>query len=358
MSTTQKIQDEILKASVRARGRSVEHRKTRDPRRPAAKWVAEARVAGVKGNALSIVLSTIGCSHARGDSGGCTMCSYLLDGTSKSPTPEELIDQFKSALRELDGIDGPHSVKIYTSGSFFDPDEIPETARREILSIISGLNEVQEVILETRPEYVTDSVMAEVRGVLGDRAIELGIGLESSSDLVRTVCVNKQFEYDEFRASVETARRHDIGVRAYVLLKPPFLTENEAIVDVKRTIDDLVALKVATISVNPVNVQRNTLVEHLWNRRRYRPPWLWSVVEVLQYAHKVSKGDINIVCDPAAAGKIRGTHNCSKCDKAVVDAIRRFSLDGNPRVFAHLSCDCKSLWKHTLEHEGISLLVH
>lgn len=355
------VTDEIVKANLHARGRSLEGRKSRSPNRPAAKWTAEAKVAGSRGIALSIVLSTLGCSHARGETGGCTMCSYLLDGTSKPPSSEELIEQVQHALRDLEGKDGPFSVKMYTSGSFLDSAEVPDHARKEILRRIAAIDDVREVVLETRPEYVTDEIMRDTRALLGSRKVELGIGLESSSDRVRALCINKNFDYSAFKSAVEIAHKHTVGVRAYVLLKPPFMTEAQAIRDVKRTIDDLVTLGVSTISINPVNIQKNTLVEYLWNRRKYRPPWLWSVVEVLKYANKTSiagKKTISIVCDPAAAGKNRGTHNCSKCDADVINAIRSFSLDGLPAVLDGLNCDCRALWNHTLVHEDISLLVH
>jgi radical SAM enzyme (TIGR01210 family) len=115
---------------------------------------------------------------------------------------------------------------------------------------------------------------------------------------------------------------------------------------------------VSTISLNPVNVQRNTLVEDLWEKGKFRPPWLWSVVEVLRHGHKIAEGKISIVCDPVAAGKSRGAHNCGKCDASVLDAIRRFSLDQDGRTFESLTCDCRLLWQHVLEHEDVSLQAH
>jgi radical SAM enzyme (TIGR01210 family) len=361
MTALESIREEVVKANLRARGNSLIRRKSRSPSKPAAKWTASARVAGSKGIALSIVLSTLGCSHARGDTGGCTMCSYLLDGSGTSPTADQLVEQVRNALNELDGKNGPFSVKIYTSGSFLDSSEVPEKARIQILELIGAIDEVREVVLETRPEYVTDAIMTEVRGLLGSRVVELGIGLETSNDAIRALCINKNFDYSEFKEAVETARKQSIGVRAYVLLKPPFLTESQAIEDVKHTIDEMLELEVTTISINPVNIQKNTLVEYLWNRRKYRPPWLWSVVEVLKHAADAAaaeKKTVNIVCDPAAAGKIRGTHNCPKCDAMVISAIRSFSLDNQPKVLDALDCDCKALWRHTCIHEDVSQLVH
>ncbi|MBN2230421.1 MAG: archaeosine biosynthesis radical SAM protein RaSEA [Candidatus Thorarchaeota archaeon] len=357
-SPLEQIHDAIRHATVHARGQSINRRKARDPTRPAAAWVAPGRIGQDQGKALSIVLSTIGCAHARSDEGGCTMCSYLLDGSSTSPSSEDFYNQFQTAMAKLDGLPAPLSVKIYTSGSFLDESEIPIEARNKILGDLSSDTRIREVVLESRPEYIEESTMMHIRETLGDRIVELGIGLESSNDTVRFLCINKNFDLKSFKESVQSAKNHDIGIRAYVLLKPPFLTEQSALIDAQNTVTDAIFMGVTTISLNPVNVQRNTLVETLWEKGKFRPPWLWSVVEVLRHAHESAKGKVNVVCDPVAAGKIRGTHNCGKCDSAVVEAIRAFSLTQDVHVFDNLDCDCKTLWKHTLEHEDISLVIH
>ena len=65
------------------------------------------------------------------------------------------------------------------------------------------------------------------------------------------------------------------------MLKPPYLSEKESIDDaVKSAID--AAPHVDKISINPVNVQKNTVVEKLWFRNEWVAPWLWSVVDVLK----------------------------------------------------------------------------
>ena len=356
--TLKRINEAVQQATLQARGRSLKKRKKRDPTRPSAKWLATARVGRDEGTALAIVLSTIGCAHAQSDSGGCTMCSYLLDGVQENPTSEQIVTQFKTAMSNLETKKAPLSVKIYTSGSFLDDEEIPSEARSEILKIIAADERIREVVLESRPEYVSDAVLSEVRTVLGDRIIEIGMGLESASDTVRTVCINKNFDLQMFKDALKTAKNYNIGMRAYVLLKPPLLTERDALLDAISTVHEARALGVTTVSLNPVNVQKDTLVERLWSRGKYRPPWLWSVLEVLREASSSSDEWMKIVCEPVAGGKRRGAHNCGKCDSDIVDAIRKFSLSQDQMVFQGLTCDCINQWKHTLEHEDLSMVVH
>lgn len=353
-----RIHETVQQATLRARGQSVTRRRKRDLSRPSAKWIAPARVGRDKGTALAVVLSTIGCAHARSDSGGCTMCSYLLDGSQSMPSSEQLVEQFKSSMNDLEGKSAPLSVKIYTSGSFLDPEEIPEDARSEILRIIGEDERVREVVLESRPEYVQDSVLSEVRSILGDRIIEIGMGLESASDTIRTVCINKSFDLKTFKASLDIAKGHNIGMRAYVLLKPPLLTERDSLLDAISTIRDAQNMGVTTVSLNPVNVQNDTLVEKLWNRGKYRPPWLWSVLEVLREASSVTDGWMRVVCDPVAGGKRRGAHNCGKCDSDIVQVIRDFSLSQDSSILENPSCGCLQQWEYVLKHEDASQLIY
>jgi radical SAM enzyme (TIGR01210 family) len=286
------------------------------------------------------------------------MCSYLLDGVQEKPSAKQIVTQFKFAISELETKKAPLSVKIYTSGSFLDTEEIPAEARFEILRILAEDERIREVVLESRPEYVSDSNLSGVREALGDRTIEIGMGLESASDTVRTVCINKNFDLQMFTDALKIAKNYNIGMRSYVLLKPPLLTERDALLDAISTIQKARALGVTTVSLNPVNVQKNTLVERLWTRGNYRPPWLWSVLEVLREASRISDGWMKIVCDPVAGGKRRGAHNCGKCDDSIVEAIRQFSLSQEPDVLEHLACDCISQWEHALKHEDFSLVVH
>ncbi|MFW9833607.1 MAG: archaeosine biosynthesis radical SAM protein RaSEA [Candidatus Thorarchaeota archaeon] len=356
--TFRRINATVQEATLQARGKSLSMRKKRNPTRPAAKWITSARIGREQGTALSVVLSTIGCAHARSDSGGCTMCSYLLDGTQEKPTSEQIVAQFKIAMADLETKKAPLSIKIYTSGSFFDDEEVPSEARIAILRAIANDNRVREVILESRPEYIIDSILSDVRTILGDRIIEIGMGLESSSDTVRSLCINKNFNLQSFKDALRTAKNYNIGMRAYILLKPPFLTERDALQDAITTIQDAKAMGVTTVSLNPVNVQKDTLVERLWSRGNYRPPWLWSVIEIIREASSASDSWMKIICDPVAAGKKRGAHNCGKCDGQIVDAIRQFSLTQDPSALEDLKCECKSQWKHVLKHEDFSLVVH
>jgi len=83
----------------------------------------------------------------------------------------------------------------------------------------------------------------------------------------------------------------------------------------------------------------------MWERGEFRPPWLWSALEVL----KSVPGPI--VCDPVGAGTRRGPHNCGQCDDAVAEAIRKHDLSQDVSAFQSLDCACKDTWRELMELE-------
>jgi radical SAM enzyme (TIGR01210 family) len=99
-----------------------------------------------------------------------------------------------------------------------------------------------------------------------------------------------------------------------------------------------------------MNIQRGTLVELLWKRKEYRPPWLWSLVEVLERLTQNSFSSM-LLSHPSGGGSRRGVHNCGKCDGKVMEAIREFSTTQDPSPLESLECGCKRNWKDYLSLE-------
>ena len=104
------------------------------------------------------------------------------------------------------------------------------------------------------------------------------------------------------------------------------------------------------ISVNPMNIQKRTIVDRIFRHREYRPPWLWSLVQMIRNVHAdihPTDGEplTRLIVHPTAAGSIRGAHNCGLCDKEVAAAIERYSVSGSLLEFEGLNCDCESRWE-------------
>lgn len=302
-----------------------------DLTRPVTVWRSQDLLDGLAAECLTMILRTVGCRWNR-----CSMCGYASEGAPA--TAEDLLAQFEKAMQRASP--DVRVVKIYTSGSFLDPREMPESARDEILKRL-GAAGVRRLVIESRPEHITAE---RVEWSLSHIETEFAIGLETTNDLIRQHVIRKGFSFQDFVAASEIV--HDLGgrVKAYLLQKPPLLTEGEAMRDA--ILSARAARRYADVlSLNLCNVQRNTIVERLWERKEYRPPWLWSALEVL----KSVQGPV--VCDPVGAGTRRGPHNCGKCDSSVAEAIRNHALAQDVSAFDDLDCECRAAWRDLMELE-------
>ena len=137
-------------------------------------------------------------------------------------------------------------------------------------------------------------------------------------------------------------------------MKPPFLYEADAISDVLNSISEIGSKNLThCISINPVHIQKFTLVEYLFERGEFRPPWLWSVIEALKRGHKLLQNTgIRLLSSPTAAGTTRGAHNCKNCDGTVLQAINEFSMNNDSDILNNLYCDCYNDWLDVINLEN------
>ncbi|WP_439027504.1 archaeosine biosynthesis radical SAM protein RaSEA [Haloarchaeobius sp. DT45] len=319
--------------------------KTYDPHEPTRVWLDEDNTPSGVYQSLTIILNTGGCRWAR--AGGCTMCGYVAESVEGgSVSHEALMDQIQVCLdHEAEEADEKSGlIKIYTSGSFLDEREVPAETRR---AIAETFGDRERIVLESLPDFVSREKLSEFTGQGLDT--DVAVGLETATDRVRHDCVNKYFDFSDFEDACAEAVAADAGVKAYLLMKPPFLSEPEALEDMKSSVRRCAAVEGChTVSMNPCNVQRYTMVDDLFFRGGYRPPWLWSVAEVLE---STADEDVIVVSDPVGHGSERGPHNCGECDDRVQTAIKDFDLRQDPSVFQQVLCECEATWEHVLEHE-------
>ncbi|TFF89146.1 MAG: hypothetical protein EU548_07940 [Promethearchaeota archaeon] len=132
------------------------------------------------------------------------------------------------------------------------------------------------------------------------------------------------------------------------MFKPPFLNEQGAIDDCIHSVQTAIELGVNTISINPVNIQRGTLVEYLWLQNRYRPPWYYSLFKAMREAF--DQQDLHhtrIVSDPSGAGSKRGIHNCLRreCNFKMKEILNEFVLNQDTSILEKIerldpACEC------------------
>ena len=320
---------------------------------PISYWIKEDRLLNERGKEFTIILRTRGCRWALGEQGGCSMCGYIRDSYIETLESHYIKNQFLNAwnakIEEIEKDEFNFIIKIFNSGSFFDDEEINEDVRAFIYEKISQVDKIKEVVVESRVEFLNETNLKKMKEKLGNKHIEIAIGLETANDHIRINYLNKGLLYDDFLSVVQLIRKNQLGIRVYLLLKPPFLNERSAIDDCVASIKKMIGLKVNTISINPVNIQKGTLVDYLWKKKLYRPPWFYSLIKCLNSAITSQEllGYTRIVSDPSGAGTIRGIHNCNDkfCNDKMKEVVRNFVLTQDVNeiryVEEQIECDCK-----------------
>jgi radical SAM enzyme (TIGR01210 family) len=116
----------------------------------------------------------------------------------------------------------PPQIKLYNSGSFFDSAAIPF---EDYPAIARQLSFAEHVIVESHPRLIGERAL-RFRDLL-DGSLEVAMGLETVHPQILPR-LNKRFTLNHFAQAAAFLRREAITIRAFVLVKPPFLDESDA----------------------------------------------------------------------------------------------------------------------------------
>jgi radical SAM enzyme (TIGR01210 family) len=299
-----------------------------------------------------IYLMSNGCEWARKGAHGCMMCGHLARQTmiDKTILSDDYLKQFNDEFEKIDFKKYP-ILNLYNNGSFINDNEIPPEARRGILRKINSNPDIKMLVLETRPEFVTEEKIVEIKRLAPNKHVELGVGLEIKNDYYRGICINKGFSLERFNAAANIITKY-LHLRTYVFLKPLFLTEKEAIDQAVETIDHAFAVGSTTVSLEAATIQDFTLMSYFYERGLYSPPWLWSILEVIKRARKQEKliiGLFKFFPSPRVV-----PNNCNRCNKKVMAKIIEYNRTLDPKVFNGLTCACKEQWRGRLKEKPLA----
>ncbi|OLS21095.1 MAG: hypothetical protein HeimC2_34710 [Candidatus Heimdallarchaeota archaeon LC_2] len=308
---------------------------------------------GSVSKALTYVLPTKGCKYAMAKHGGCSMCTLPMDNPLE-PTEEEisiLPQRSLEIFKEKGGSDVFSAVKFYTSGSFLDRWEIPSKIQQDFMKLFK--DQVDEIILETRCEFVNKKNIENLLEVIDSRKLVIAIGQESTDDEINKRSINKGHTLKQFARAVKILNSYNVGVKGYILLKPIFLSEYAALEDAIRTGAAMKKLGVENISINPSYIGKATLMDEMYKYDNYRPPWLWSVYFSALKIKKLLGSSARIICDPVAAGSDRGPKNCGECDADFKTLLKSFSATQDLQSLLNdvPKCVCKEIYLSSINSE-------
>jgi len=298
-----------------------------------------------------VFLMSNGCEWALKDGHGCTMCGHLAKQTRKSIpiSPQDYIVQFKKEFNKIEFRDYP-LINVFNNGSFLNDNEVAPEARTAILNLVGKQPDIKMLVVESRPEYVTEENVKEIIKHSGNKYIEIAIGLELENDTYRRICFNKGFSLDQYNNAARIISKY-AHLRTYVFLKPPFLTERESINQAIETVHHAFASGSSTVSLEAGTIQNYTLGKLLHERDMYKCPWLWSILEVLKQCSEYRRlivGMFQFYPSPAIV-----PYNCDECSGRVIDAIRNYNRTLNKKLIKDLNCKCKIMWEKVMNENEL-----
>lgn len=254
----------------------------------------------------------------------CVMCD-LWRHTLDEPTPEGAIPkQIEYAHARLPDAD---VVKLYNSGNFFDGKAIPGSDYELITKLLFGYD---HIIVENHPKLIGPFI-PQFRDLLHG-SFEIAMGLETIHPDVLPK-LNKQITTENFRQSTEYLAAEDIAVRAFILLNPPFLTDqSENIEWCLKSVKFAFEAGATACSIIPTR-DGNGIMEKLREEGEYIPPTLTSLEYVFERSLALNKG--RVFCDVWDLEKFS---DCAKCFARRKDRLTRMNLE--QRVLPAIECEC------------------
>lgn len=205
-------------------------------------------------------------------------------------------------------------VKLYNAGSFFDPRAIPPEDHPAIAARVRGF---ERVIVECHPALVNERCLRFRELLAGP--LEVAMGLETAHPVVLEK-LNKQMTLELFQRAANFLRRHDIALRVFVLVKPPFLDEGEALQWAERSIDFAFDCGASVVSLIPTRLGNGAL-EALMAQGLFAPPRLATLEAAAAYGVALGRG--RVFADLWDLGKFS---DCPACFGARATRLQAMNL--------------------------------
>jgi radical SAM enzyme (TIGR01210 family) len=254
----------------------------------------------------------------------CLMCDLWKNTLTSATPPGAILKQIDYALKRLPPAD---IIKLYNSSNFFDSKAVPLS---DYPGIIERVRSFKKVIVENHPNLCGSSCV-DFNGRI-DGKLEIAMGLETIHPNVLPR-LNKKLTVTDFKKAATFLQQHNIQMRAFVLLNPPFLTgQDENVEWALKTIDFAFDCGVGCCSVIPTR-KGNGIMEELEKRGDYVAPTLASLEHVMEKALALKKG--RVFADTWDIGFLARCNTCFEKRK-----LRLEEMNFTQKFLPKINCNC------------------
>ena len=213
----------------------------------------------------------------------CLMCDLWKHTLTRSVPPGAIPRQIDYALSRLPA--RPQQVKLYNSGSFFDSTAIPVADYAAVAQRVSGAT---HLVVESHPRLIGERAL-KLRDLLAS-SLEVAMGLETVHPEVLPR-LNKNLTLSAFAEAAGFLRHHGIAVRAFILLRPPFLSEAEGLEWAVKSAEFAFASGVEVLSLIPTRAGNGAL-DRLQAAGEFIPPRLPALERAMEAMLGLGRGRV------------------------------------------------------------------
>jgi len=295
-------------------------RQTLDPQKPYSFFVEEELSAS--GEILpvaTIFLTNRECPWR------CVMCDLWRNTLTTAVPAGAIPSQIDFALSQLPA---SRILKLYNSGSFFDSRAIPVEDHH---AIAERANNFARLIVENHPALVDDHCL-RFRDHL-KCSLEIAMGLETVHPEVLPK-LNKRMTLDQFSSAATFLQVHNIDLRVFILVQPPFMQPEEAVLWAQRSVDFAFDCGATAVTLIPTRGGSGAM-EALAANRQFSAPRLETLEDSFSYGLGLKRG--RVFADLWDADK---NPSCPACRTPRIARLRRMNLSQTNLAPARCqSCD-------------------
>jgi archaeosine synthase beta-subunit len=217
----------------------------------------------------------------------CVMCDLWVNTLDATVPRGAIVTQIRTALATLPPA---RQIKLYNAGSFFDPAAIPPGDDEEISKAVEGF---ERVIVESHPAFLAGAYKERClrfRDSISGQ-LEVAIGLETAHGAVLER-LNKKMTLETFRRATDFLSEHEIALRVFILLSPPYMAAGQAVQWACRSLDLAAACSATACTVIPTR-GGNGSMEALADQ--FVPPRLRALEATVEYG--LSIGGTRVFAD-------------------------------------------------------------
>jgi radical SAM enzyme (TIGR01210 family) len=212
----------------------------------------------------------------------CLMCDLWRNTLTETVPTGAITAQIDYALERLPAA---QQIKLYNAGSFFDPRAIPPGDYAPVAARVQAFD---RVIVESHPALVGQACL-RFRDLVEAR-LEVAMGLETVHPEVLPR-LNKRMTLDQFSGAARFLKDHGIDLRVFILVKPPFMKEADAVEWAARSIDFAFDCGATAVSLIPTRAG-NGAMEALAAQGDFAPPHLTTVELAFEYGLGLRRGRV------------------------------------------------------------------